>query len=73
VSSKWARFGSGRLGAFVADYSEFTHYFGEVLAAIARLQDLLSAGAPEMPTLMTAAQKHALRPTTDRPGDEGKK
>jgi hypothetical protein len=73
VSKEWARFGSGRLGDFVADYNEFTHYFGEVLAAIGRLQDLLSAGAPEMPNLMTSAQKHALRPTTDRPEDTDKK
>ena len=73
VGKEWDRFGSGRLGTFVADYNEFTNYLGEVLAAIGRLQDLLSAGAPEMPNLMTSAQKRALRPTTDRPEDTDKK
>jgi len=73
VSKEWTRFGSGRLGDFVADYNDFTHYFGEVLAAIGRLQDLLSAGAPEMPNLMTSPQKQALRPTSDRSGDVEKK
>jgi hypothetical protein len=73
VSKKWSRFGAGRLGDFVADYNEFTDYLFEVLAAIGRLQDLLSAGAPELPNLMTSAQKHALRPTTDRPEDYNKK
>jgi hypothetical protein len=69
VSKEWARFGAGRLGDFVADYNDFVHYFGEVLVAIGRLQDLLSAGAPEVPNLMTSRQKYALRPTTDRHED----
>ncbi|MFG1934406.1 M15 family metallopeptidase [Mycobacterium sp. NPDC048908] len=73
ASREWTRFGSGRLGEFVADYNDFTFYFGEVLAAIGRLQDLLSAGAPEIPDFMTSRQKHALRPTTDRPEDTDKK
>ena len=73
VSKEWARFGSGRLGDFVTDYNDFVHYFGEVLTAVGRLQDLLSAGAPELPNLMTSRQKYALRPTTDRPEDTDKK
>lgn len=73
VSREWTRFDGGRLGAFVADYNEFTDYFDEILTNIGRLQDLLSAGAPEIPDFMTAAQKRALRPTTDRPEDTDKK
>ncbi len=73
VSKEWARFGAGRLGDFVTDYNDFVQYFGEVLTAIGRLQDLLSAGAPELPNLMTSRQKYALRPTTDRPEDTDKK
>ncbi len=73
VSKEWTRFGSGQLGAFVTDYNDFTYFFGEVLPAIGRLQDLLSAGAPEIPDFMTAQQKGALRPTSDRPEDADKK
>jgi hypothetical protein len=73
VSKEWTRFGSGRLGTFVTDYNDFAYFFGEVLAALGRLQDLLSAGAPEIPDFMTAQQKNALRPTTDRPEDAEKK
>jgi hypothetical protein len=73
VDKEWMRFGSGRLGEFVADYNDFTYYFGEVLTGIGRLQDLLSAGAPEIADFMTPRQKHALRPTTDRPEDTDKK
>jgi hypothetical protein len=73
VDKEWMRFGSGRLGEFVADYNDFTYYFAEVLTGIGRLQDLLSAGAPEIPDFMTPQQKHALRPTTDRPEDTDKK
>ncbi|MGH2531427.1 MAG: hypothetical protein ACRDJW_03875, partial [Thermomicrobiales bacterium] len=65
VSKEMMRFEGGRLGEFVSDYNDFTHYFGEVLLGIGRLRDLLSAGAPEAPTDMTAAQKRALRPTDD--------
>ncbi|MGH2562043.1 MAG: hypothetical protein ACRDJH_23540, partial [Thermomicrobiales bacterium] len=43
----------------------FTQYFDVVLRGIGRLRDLLSAGAPEYPDDMTAAQKRALRPTDD--------
>lgn len=63
VSKEWMRFEAGRLGEFVSDYNDFTQYFGEVLHGIGRLRDLLSAGAPEFPTEMTADQKRALRPT----------
>ena len=73
VDKQWIRFGSGRLGEFVADYNDFTYYFGEVLTGIGRLQDLLSAGAPEIPDFMTSRQKQALRPTTDKPEDAEKK
>jgi hypothetical protein len=66
TSKEMTRFEGNRLGEFVANYNEFTHYFGEVLRAIGRLRDLLSAGAPEAPTDMTPAQKFALRPTDDR-------
>jgi D-alanyl-D-alanine carboxypeptidase len=73
VDKQWMRFGSGRLGEFVGDYNDFTYYFGEVLTGIGRLQDLLSAGAPEIPDFMTSRQKQALRPTTDKPEDAEKK
>lgn len=73
VDKEWIRFGSGRLGEFVDDYNDFTYYFGEVLTGIGRLQDLLSAGAPEIPDFMTSRQKQALRPTTDKPEDAEKK
>jgi hypothetical protein len=63
VSKELMRFEGGRLGDFVRDFNEFSDYLGEVLRAIGRLQDLLSAGAPEMPLDMTPSQKRALRPT----------
>jgi hypothetical protein len=63
VSKEMMRFEGGKLGDFVGAFNEFTDYLGEVLHAIGRLQDLLSAGAPETPLDMTAAQERALRPT----------
>jgi 3',5'-cyclic AMP phosphodiesterase CpdA len=66
ISKEMTRFEGNRLGEFVENFNEFTHYFDEVLRAIGRLRDLLSAGAPEAPTDMTPAQKFALRPTDDR-------
>ena len=63
VSKERMRFGGGKLGEFVNDYNDFTHYTDEVLIGIGRLRDLLSAGAPEEPGEMTAAQTRALRPT----------
>ena len=67
VGKEWTDFGSGRMEKFIADYNAFGEYFGEVLRAIGRLQDLLSAGAPLHPIGMTARQKQALKPTTDDP------
>ena len=65
VGKEISRFEDGKLGAFVENYNEFTHHFEEVLRAIGRLRDLLSAGAPEAPTDLTPTQKFALRPTDD--------
>ena len=73
VSKEKMRFDGGRLGEFVSDFNEFTHYFDDVLHGIGRLRDLLSAGAPEAPTDMTATQKRALRPTDDTQPSLGKK
>jgi hypothetical protein len=73
VSKNWMRFEAGALGRFVSDYNDFTQYFGEVLHGIGRMRDLLSAGAPEFPTEMTAVQKRALRPTDNTPSTVAKK
>lgn len=54
-----------KIGIWVSKYNRFTHYYGETLRAIGRLRDLLSAGARESPTELSARQKHALRPTDD--------
>jgi hypothetical protein len=65
VSKELMRFEQGKLGDFVLDWNDFTVYLDEVLRGIGRLRDLLSAGAPEFPTDMTAVQKQAFRPTGD--------
>ena len=66
IGKELTRFENGKLGGFVANFNEFTYYFDEVLRGIGRLRDLLSAGCPEAPKLMTARQKQALRPTDNR-------
>jgi hypothetical protein len=71
VSKEMTRFEGGSLGTFVIDWNDFTQYMYEVLHNIGRLRDLLSAGAPEAPTDMTAAQKRALRPTDDTTATAG--
>lgn len=73
VNKEKMRFGGGKLGEFVNDYNDFTHYTDEVLIGIGRLRDLLSAGAPEEPGEMTAAQLRALRPTDNTQGATLKK
>lgn len=73
VSKELMRFKSGRLGAFVMDYNEFTHYFEEILRGLGRLRDLLAVGSPEAPTDLTTMQKHALRPTDDTKASSEKK
>lgn len=73
VSKEMTRFEAGKLGAFVTEYNDFTHYFGEVLYAIGRLRDLLSSGAPETPEQLTVAQKRALRPSDNTKETEAKK
>jgi hypothetical protein len=65
LSREMSEFEDGALGEFAENYNEFADYFEEVLRAIGRLRDLLSAGAPETPTDMTPKQKFALRPTDD--------
>jgi hypothetical protein len=65
VSSDTARFANGKLGEWVVTYDEFTDYLEEVLRAIGRLRDLVSAGSPELPTDMTKLQKQTYRPSDD--------
>lgn len=73
IGKELTRFKNGKLGEFVANFNEFTYFFDEVLREIGRLRDLVSAGCPEAPQLMTPRQKHALRPTDDRSGTNNKK
>jgi len=65
VAKELMRFEGGTLGQYVFDWNDFTVYLDELLHGIGRLRDLLSAGAPQSPSDMTAVQKRALRPTDD--------
>jgi hypothetical protein len=69
IGKELTNFENGKLAAAVARFNAFTYYFDEILRSIGRLRDLLSAGAPEAPKLMTPLQDHALRPTNDRSAD----
>ena len=73
VGKEMVRFEGGKLGGYVQDYNEFCIHFEEVLRHIGRLRDLLSAGAPEAPTDLTATQRFVLRPTDDSQDSVGKK
>lgn len=72
IGKDLTNFENGKLAEAIAHFNAFTFYFDEVLRAIGRLRDLLSAGAPEAPKLMSALQAHALRPTNDRSSDAPK-
>jgi hypothetical protein len=72
IGKELTNFENGKLARAIANFNAFTFYFDEILKAIGRLRDLLSAGAPEAPKLMSALQNHALRPTNDRSGDSAK-
>lgn len=73
VSKELARFEGGKLGAYVQNYNDFSNLLEEVLRHIGRLRDLLSAGAPEAPTDLTATQKATLRPTGNSQATAAKK
>jgi hypothetical protein len=64
---------AAKLGEWVGRYNDFSHYFEEVLRAIGRLRDLLSAGSPEGPNDLTPVQKQAFRPTDDTAASVTKK
>lgn len=65
VGKELMRFEDGKIGDWIADYNAFTHDFEEVLRAIGRLRDLLSAGSPEAPTDLNQLQKWSFKPTDD--------
>ena len=73
VSKELARFEGGALGTYVQNYNDFGNLLEEVLRHIGRLRDLLSAGAPEAPTDLTATQKATLRPTDNSQATAAKK
>jgi hypothetical protein len=73
ISKEMARFEGGKLGDYVQRFNEFSNHCEEVLRHIGRLRDLLSAGAPEAPTDMTARQKFSLRPTDNTQPSNAKK
>ncbi len=65
IGKELTRYENGKLGDWIEDYNAFTDYFEEVLRAIGRLRDLISAGAPEAPGDMTPFQKLSFKPTDD--------
>lgn len=73
IIKEMARFENGKLGDYVQHFNEFSNNFEEVLRHIGRLRDLLSAGAPEAPTDLTATQKLSLRPTDNTQPSNAKK
>lgn len=73
IGKELTRFDGGKLGVWIADYNGFTFDFEEVLRAMGRLRDLLSAGSPEGPTEMSAQQKLTFKPTDDTQASSAKK